>query len=122
MENSSSIEEYIANSPEEVRPILTEMRAFIKSLVPEAGEKIAYGIPTFTLNGNLVHFAGYKHHIGFYPGASGVENFKNELDGYQLSRGTIQFPLDKPIPYDLIRRIVEFRVRENQQKKARPKK
>lgn len=122
MENSSSIEEYIANSPEEVRPILTEMRAFIKSLVPEAGEKIAYGIPTFTLNGNLVHFAGYKHHIGFYPGASGVENFKNVLDGYQLSRGTIQFPLDKPIPYDLIRRIVEFRVRENQQKKARPKK
>lgn len=122
MENSSSIEEYIANSPEEVRPILSEMRAFIKSLVPEAGEKIAYGIPTFTLNGNLVHFAGYKHHIGFYPGASGVENFKNELDGYQLSRGTIQFPLDKPIPYDLIRRIVEFRVRENQQKKARPKK
>lgn len=109
-----NIDDYIASFPGEVQEILTKIRQIIKETAPDAGETIKYGIPTFTLAGhNLVHFAAYKKHIGFYPTPSGIEQFKREMSAYKISKGTVQFPLDKPIPYDLIRRIVVFRVDEN---------
>lgn len=120
--SASTIDEYIAKSPPEIQPVLNELRALIKTLVPDAGEKIGYGIPTFTLQGNLVHFAGYKTHIGFNPGSSGIEKFKDELSEYRLSKGTVQFPLGEPIPTDLIIRIVLFRVEENLAKVKHKKK
>ena len=113
-----TIDEYIAGYPPEVQKMMHELRAFIRSLVPQAGEKIGYGIPTFTLHGNLVHFGGFKNHLGFFPGSEAVEVFKAELAGYVTSKGTIQFPLEKPLPYDLIRRIVEFCVERNKAKAA----
>lgn len=92
-------EDYIAGFPTSVQKILGQIRALIKDLVPEAEETISYGIPTFKLNGNLVHYAAYKSHIGFYPGASGVEHFKDKCTGYKVSKGTIQFPLNQfPTP------------------------
>jgi len=109
----TTIDEYIAYFPTEVRAILYKVRETIKSVAPAATEAISYGIPTFRLNGNLVHFAGYAHHIGFYPGGEGVEVFKNELSSYKTSKGTIQFPLDQPIPYELIKKITQFRVEKN---------
>jgi uncharacterized protein YdhG (YjbR/CyaY superfamily) len=96
-----------------MQSILTTIRLTIRQAVPEAGEKIGYGIPTFTLNGNLVHFGAFKDHIGFFPAPSGIEQFREQLAGYKLSKGTIQFPLDQPIPYELIRRITLFRREEN---------
>ncbi len=109
-----SIDEYIADFPPETRQVLEEMRELIRSSAPEATETISYAIPTFDLNGrHLVHFAGYKHHVGFYPVPSGIEAFKEELTPYKSGKGSAQFPLGKPIPEDLIRRIVEFRVEEN---------
>lgn len=120
--SASTIDEYIAKSAPEIQPVLHDLRALIKSLVPDCGEKIAYGIPTFTLQGNLVHFAGYKSHIGFYPGSSGIEKFKDELSKYHLSKGTVQFPLGEPIPTELIKRIVFFRVEENLAKVKNKKK
>ena len=114
-----TMDEYIALFPAEVQSILNKIRALIRSIAPEAGEKIGYGIPTFTLNGNLVHFAAYEHHIGFYPGPDGIEKFKSEFGNYVVTKGTVQFPLDQPIPYDLIRRITEYRVAANRDKKAR---
>jgi uncharacterized protein YdhG (YjbR/CyaY superfamily) len=113
MENYSNIDEYIAGFPETTQEILQKVRAIIQNSVPEAEEAISYGIPTFKLKGNLVHFAGYKNHIGFYPGAAGIETFKEELSEYKLSKGTVQFPIDKPIPFDLISKIVDFRVKQN---------
>lgn len=110
---AKTIDEYIADSPEEIQPILSRIREIIRKAAPDARETISYGIPTFTLNGNLVHFAGYKSHIGFYPTPSGIEKFKNELSKYKGAKGSVQFPLDKPIPYGLITRIVKFRVKEN---------
>jgi len=107
------IDEYIASFPEDVQEILEKLRAIIKKAAPDAEEKISYQIPTFSLKGNLVHFAAYKKHIGFYPTPSGIENFKNELSAYEGAKGSVKFPLNKPIPYDLIREIVEFRVKEN---------
>ena len=92
---------------------MEKVRATIHAAAPDAAETIKYQIPTFTLNGNLVHFAGYINHIGFYPEASGVEKFKNELSAYKWAKGSVQFPLDKPIPYELISEIVAFRVKEN---------
>jgi uncharacterized protein YdhG (YjbR/CyaY superfamily) len=112
----TTIDEYIAGYPSEVQKILQELRAFIRSIVPQAGEKMGYGIPTFTLHGNLVHFGGFKRHIGFFPGSEAVEKFQDELEEYVTSKGTIQFPLDKPLPYDLIRRLVEFCVERNNAK------
>ncbi len=112
----SSIDEYIAAFPEEVQKILKQMRAVIRAAAPDAKEKISYGIPTFYSTENLVHFAGYKHHVGFYPTSSGIEHFGKDLAGYELSRGTVRFPLDKPIPYDLVTRITEFRVKESREK------
>lgn len=108
-----TIDEYLAAAPAEARPALDELRALVRSVAPDAAEKISYGIPTFYLNGNLVHFAGYKGHIGFYPGPAGIEAFAAELSAYKLSKGTVQFPLGTPLPIDLIRRIVEFRVAQN---------
>lgn len=108
-----NIDEYIAGFPEDVQVILEELRATIRKAAPEAEETINYGIPTFTLKGNLVHFAGYKRHIGFYPAPSGIEQFKDELSAYDGVKGSVKFPLEKPIPYELVSRIVTFRVKEN---------
>lgn len=112
------MDEYIAGFPEDVQEILQKVRMTIREAVPEAEETINYQIPTFTLKGNLVHFAGYKKHIGFYPTPSGIEKFENELSAYQGAKGSVKFPLDKPIPYDLITKIVAFRVEENLEKAA----
>jgi uncharacterized protein YdhG (YjbR/CyaY superfamily) len=109
MEDSSksfpSIDAYIASFPTDVQPILNQIRAVIRAAAPDAREKISYGIPTFYTSENLVHFAAYRHHIGFYPTSSGIGHFRGELGAYELSRGTVRFPLDQPIPFDLIRRI-----------------
>ena len=109
----STIDEYIAGFPPDVQEILEKIRLTIRKAAPEARETIKYRMPTFTLKGNLVHFAAFKNHIGFYPVPTAIEQFKDELSVYQGGKGSIRFPLDKPIPYDLIRRIVEFRVKEN---------
>ncbi len=114
-----TIDQYIASQPDDVAAILEKVRATIRKVVPEAEETIGYGIPTFKLNGNLVHFAGYKNHIGFYPGASGVEVFANEIKQHNTSKGTIQFQLNEPIPYDLIAKITTFRVQQNLEKKKK---
>jgi uncharacterized protein YdhG (YjbR/CyaY superfamily) len=108
-----TIDEYIAQFPEEVRSLLEEMRQTIKQVAPEAVETISYRMPAFRLNGILVYFAAFKDHISFFPTASGVTAFKEELTGYATSRGTIQLPLDKPIPFDLVKKIVQFRKTEN---------
>lgn len=109
------VDECIATFPEDVQAILKKMRTTIKAAAPRAEETIAYGIPTFKLNGkNLVHFSGYAHHIGFYPAPSAITKFKKELESYKQAKGSVQFPLDQPIPYDLITTIVRFRVKEMQ--------
>jgi uncharacterized protein YdhG (YjbR/CyaY superfamily) len=107
------IDQYISGFPEEIQEILQRMREAIRQAAPEAEETISYGIPTFKLNGNLVHFAGYQNHIGFYPGTSGIQAFAKEFKGLKQAKGSVQFPLDKPIPYALIKRVVKFRVKEN---------
>ena len=107
------IDEYIAGFPDDIQAILQKVRTTIRKAAPAAEETIKYQIPTFTLNGNLVHFAAFKKHIGFYPTPTGIEEFKDELSAYAGAKGSVRFPLDKPIPYDLISRIVNFRVKEN---------
>lgn len=111
-----SIDEYIATFPEDIQKILQEIRATVQAAAPDAKEKISYQMPTFDLKGNLVHFAAFKNHIGFYPTPSGTEAFREEIARYQGAKGSIRFPLDEPMPLDLIRRIVEFRVAENLKK------
>jgi uncharacterized protein YdhG (YjbR/CyaY superfamily) len=111
-----SIDEYIAAFPEEIQTILQEIRATIRAAAPDAEEKISYQMPTFFLKGNLVHFAAFKNHIGFYPTPSGVEAFRKEIARYQGAKGSIRFPLDEPMPLDLITRIVKMRVAENLKK------
>ncbi len=113
---AQTIDAYIARFPDDVQAKLREMREVIRSAAPNAEEKISYQMPTFYLKGNLVHFAAYEHHIGFYPAPSGIEDFKEELAAYKHAKGSVQFPLDKPIPFDLVRRIVAFRVKENEEK------
>ncbi len=109
---AQNIDEYIAGFPSEVQAILKKIRETIRKAAPDAGEKMGYGIPTFTLEGkNLVHFAAFKTHIGFYPTPTGIEKFKKELSVYEGAKGSVQFPLDKPIPYGLITKIVKFRVK-----------
>jgi uncharacterized protein YdhG (YjbR/CyaY superfamily) len=108
-----TIDGYIASFPVNIQKILQELRAVIRAAAPDASEKISYQIPTFYQNGNLVHFAAFKHHIGFYPTSSGTEHFKQELLAYECSKGTIRFPIDQPLPFELISKIVAFRVKEN---------
>jgi uncharacterized protein YdhG (YjbR/CyaY superfamily) len=117
---AKDIDEYIAGFPSDVQKILEKIRKTIRKAVPDAEEAIKYQIPTFVLNGNLIHFAAYKSHIGMYPAPRGSEEFKQELSAYEGGVGTVQFPLDQPIPYDLITRIVKFRVQ--QQSKGKGKK
>ena len=112
----TSIDEYIATFPEEVQKKLFELRAVIQAAAPDAEEKISYQMPTFALKGNLVHFAAYKNHIGFYPTPSGIQAFKNELSVYQGSKGAVQIPIGEPLPLNLISKIVKFRVAENLKK------
>ena len=109
----TNIDEYIAAYPTEIQDILQSIRQVIQAAAPDAKETISYQMPTFTLHGNLVHFAAFKGHIGFYPVPSGIEAFKEELSVYKQGKGSVQFPLDQPIPYELIRKITEFRVKEN---------
>ncbi len=106
------IDAYMDGFPAETQALLRRMRELIRSEAPEATEKISYAMPTFFLRGNLVHFAAYAGHIGFYPAPSGIEAFTPELESYKHAKGSVQFPLDKPLPEDLIRRIVRFRVDE----------
>jgi uncharacterized protein YdhG (YjbR/CyaY superfamily) len=113
----NSIDEYIATFPDQVQRILVELRTAIKAAAPEAEEKISYQMPTFVLNGsNLIHFAAFKNHIGFYPTPSGIEAFKDELSVYKSSKGAVQFPIDQPMPFELITKIVKYRVAENSKK------
>jgi uncharacterized protein YdhG (YjbR/CyaY superfamily) len=114
-----TIDEYIAEFPKNVRDVLEEFRRVIKEAAPNAEETISYGMYAFRLNGNLVYFAAWKNHIGFYPGgSSAIEAFKKELIPYKQGKGTVQFPLDKPIPFDLVKKIVKFRVKQNESKKS----
>ncbi len=108
-----TIDEYIALFSKDVQNILKALRKAIKDVAPQAEEAIRYQIPTYKLNGNLVHFAAFKDHISFFPTSSGVEAFKEKLNSYKTSKGTIRFPLDEPIPFDLVKEIVRFRVKEN---------
>jgi uncharacterized protein YdhG (YjbR/CyaY superfamily) len=116
MKTYKDVDEYISCFAADVQQKLQQIRLAISNLVPAAEETLCYGIPTFTLYGNLVHYAAYKNHIGFYPGASGIETFKNKLSGYKFSKGTVQFPINEPVPFDLILEIVLFRVNQNQLK------
>ena len=109
----NTIDGYIQTFPEDVQDILQKIRQTIRKAAPEASEAISYQMPAFKLNGNLVWFAAFKNHIGFYPMPSGTEAFKDQVSPYIAGKGTMQFPLDKPIPYDLIEKIVIFRVKEN---------
>ena len=108
-----TIDEYIAGFPPDVQEILQKIRQTIRKAAPGAEETISYQMPTFKLKGNLVYFAGFKNHIGFYPVPTGIDKFKKELAAYKQGKGSIQFPLDQPIPYSLISKIVKFRVKEN---------
>jgi uncharacterized protein YdhG (YjbR/CyaY superfamily) len=119
----NNVDDYIASFPVETQELLTQIRNTIKKMAPQAEETISYSMPTFKLNGNLVYYAAFKNHIGFYALPQGNEAFKKELQEYKTGKGSIQFPIDKPLPLDLIKRIVEFRVKENLEKiKAKAKK
>ncbi|MCE8428949.1 MAG: DUF1801 domain-containing protein [Candidatus Methanoperedens sp.] len=115
----SSIDEYIRSFPEQIQKKLEELRNVIKEQVPEALEKISYQMPAFFLNGNLVYFAGYSKHIGFYPGASGIDAFKSELSKYKYAKGSVQFPIEEPLPIELIKKIVNFKAEANVKKKEK---
>ncbi len=122
MSSLNEVDKYIEGFPVEVQQMLQQMRETIRKAAPEAGEIISYGMPSYKFNGLLVHFAGYKNHIGFYPAPSGILAFKKELSVYKGAKGSVQFPLDKPLPLELISQIIEFRVIENLEKaKARKK-
>jgi uncharacterized protein YdhG (YjbR/CyaY superfamily) len=115
-ENKSTfktIDEYILQCPSEIQETLQTLRKVIKESEPEAEEKISWQMPTFVLHGNLVHFAAFKNHIGLYPGPNAIEAFKNEISGYKSSKGAVQFPIGKPMPYELISRMVKFSALEN---------
>jgi uncharacterized protein YdhG (YjbR/CyaY superfamily) len=116
----TNFDEYIGSFPQETQMILEKIRKTIQKIIPKAEETISYGIPTFKLNGvSLVHFAAYKNHIGFYATPNGHKEFKRELSVYKQGKGSVQFPLDKPIPYDLIKRIVKFRTKESESPKTK---
>jgi uncharacterized protein YdhG (YjbR/CyaY superfamily) len=111
-----TIDDYIKMFPSDIQVILKKIRHLINECAPTAKEAISYGMPTFKLNGNLVHFAAYKNHIGFYPTPSAIKTFQKELAAYKTSKGAIQFPIDEPIPFDLIKKIVKYRVKEQYEK------
>ncbi|MDK8183331.1 DUF1801 domain-containing protein [Paenibacillus sp. UMB4589-SE434] len=111
-----TIDAYISQFSPEVQVILEAVRKVIRDSAPGASEKISYQMPTFVLHGNLVHFAAYKHHIGFYPTPSGISAFEQELSAFKGAKGSVQFPLDQPMPYELISKIVQYRVAENLEK------
>ena len=113
-----NIDDYIENFPKKVQEILQGLRTTIREAAPDAEEAISYQMPTFRFKGNLVHFAAYKNHIGFYPTPSGIEKFKSELSIYEGAKGSVKFPIDQPLPLDLIGKIVSFRVKENLEKAA----
>ncbi len=115
-----SIDAYIRGFPSSTQKLLQTIRRTIQKAAPDAVEKISYGIPTFYLNGNLVHFAGYEKHIGFYPGGAVVEGFAPDLAGYETSKGTVRFSLDKPLPLGIVTKIVRFRAAKNAAKKTKP--
>lgn len=117
-----NIDEYIAGFPTDVQRILQDIRTLIRTAAPDAVEALKYGIPTFVLHGNLVHFAAFKKHIGFYPTPTGIAKFKDALSPYPHAKGSVQFPLDSPVPSALIRKVVEYRVKEAGAKStAKPK-
>jgi uncharacterized protein YdhG (YjbR/CyaY superfamily) len=118
----ATIDQYIQEFPETVRSLLTQMRATIKDAAPQATEKICYRMPTFYYNGNLVHFAAFTHHIGFYPDSSGIAAFKDQLKKYKGAKGSVQFPIDEPLPLKLIAKITKFRVAENAHKSVKGRK
>lgn len=122
MNKPDNIDEYIASFPEDIQKILQEVRETIQKTAPEATEKISYALPTFYLQGNLVHFAAFTSHIGFYALPSGNREFQEELSKYKTGKGSIQFPLNEPMPLALITKIVKFRVKENEEKAALKKK
>jgi len=115
-DHPATVDEYISQFPEDVQQILVKIRAVVKESAPNAVEKIGYQMPGYYLNGGLVWFGAYKHHIGFYPSPSGIEGLKEELSGYKQSKGAVQFPLDKPMPYELISKMVKYRVAEKTKK------
>ena len=115
---ATTIDEYIAGHPPKVRTRLKAMRATIRKQAPEAEERISYRIPTFYLGGNLVHFAAFGRHVGFYPGAAGIAAFRKALAGYNSAKGSVQFPHDEPLPLDLVAEIVKFRVAQQGAKPA----
>ena len=108
-----TVEEYIATFPPKTKKFLKDIRTTIKQAAPQAEEAISYNMPAFKLHGMLVWYAGYKEHIGLYPKTTVIQAFKKDLEGYKQSKGTIQFPLDQPLPLDLITRIVKYRIKEN---------
>jgi uncharacterized protein YdhG (YjbR/CyaY superfamily) len=114
-----SIDEYIRSFPEHVQKKLLELREIIREQAPEAQQKISYQMPTFFQNGNLVHFAAYSKHIGFYPTPSGINAFKSKLSKYKNAKGSVQFPIEEPLPIELIKQIVKFRVAENTKKQKK---
>ncbi|MEZ4897359.1 MAG: DUF1801 domain-containing protein [Saprospiraceae bacterium] len=120
--NISTIDEYIGSFSSPVRELLEQIRDHIRRLVPEAKETISYGMPTFKTTENLVHFAAYDHHIGFYPTPSGIQAFQEEINRYRWAKGSVQFPLTEPMPFDLIERMVTYRVNEAKAKFAAKKK
>jgi uncharacterized protein YdhG (YjbR/CyaY superfamily) len=113
---ATTIDEYIAGFPKDIQQLLNTMRTTIQKAAPKAAEAIKYAMPTYVQDGNLVHFAAFKNHIGFYPAPDGITSFKKELAVYKTSKGAIQFPLDKPIPVGLVREIVKYRVKMNAEK------
>jgi uncharacterized protein YdhG (YjbR/CyaY superfamily) len=117
-EGHQSVDAYIATFPPEVQALLQQVRATIRTAAPEAVERIAYQMPTYSEHGNIVHFAALKHHIGFYPTPSGIEAFAEEMAPYVSTKGAVRFPLDQPLPLDLIARVTRFRVRENRERAA----
>lgn len=119
---AGNIDEYIAGFSKHIQELLEKLRATIRKAAPEAEETINYAIPTFILKGNLVHFAAFKNHIGFYPAPSGIEAFKKELSVYEGAKGSIKFPIEKPLPFGLITQIVKFRVKENLERAKAKKK
>lgn len=121
MEKVNSIDDYIKSFPPGIQKLLQQVRTSIQKAAPEAEETIKYAMPTFMLNGNLVHFAAFKNHIGLYPTPNGIEAFKKELSVYKGAKGSVQFPLDQPMPLELIGKIVKYRVAENMAKAKKKK-